>query len=94
MRRYLHVNLAEKTVCEETLAGEEIARAGRYFIAKTLVDMNVGQVNPLSPDNPLIFSMGPFAGSNWSSFMVFFMVESVIPVSSPAGCQSINGVFY
>ena len=67
MRRYLHIDLAEKAVREDTLAGEEIARAGRYFIAKTLADMDIGQVHPLSPDNPLIFSVGPFAGSNWSN---------------------------
>ena len=67
MRRYLHIDLAEKAVREETFSGEDIARAGRYFIAKTLVDMDVGHVDPLSPDNPLIFSVGPFAGSNWSN---------------------------
>ena len=67
MRKYLHIDLAEKIVREETMSGEDIAWAGRYFIAKTLVDMNIGPVDPLSPDNPLIFSVGPFAGSNWSN---------------------------
>ena len=67
MRRYLNIDLTDKSVNEETLSGEDLARAGRYFIAKTLVNMNVGPVDALSPDNPLIFSVGPFAGSNWSN---------------------------
>lgn len=67
MRKYLHIDLNDHSVREETFTGEQVARAGRYFIAKTLVDMNVGPVDPLSPDNPLIFSAGPFAGSNWSN---------------------------
>jgi aldehyde:ferredoxin oxidoreductase len=67
MRKYLHINLSDKSVREETLSGEQLAWAGRYHIAKTLVEMNIGPVDPLSPDNPLIFSAGPFAGSNWSN---------------------------
>ncbi len=67
MRKYLHIDLAERKVREETFTGEQIARAGRYFIARTLVDMGAGSVDPLGPDNPLIFSAGPFAGSNFSN---------------------------
>jgi len=67
MRRYIHIGLNDKSVREESLSGEELAEAGRYFIAKTLVEMNVGSVDALSPENPLIFSAGPFAGSNWSN---------------------------
>ena len=67
MRRYLQINLQDKTVQEGKFAGEQIARAGRYFIAKTLVETGVATVDPLSPANPLIFSAGPFAGTNWSN---------------------------
>lgn len=67
MRKYLHVDLNQRSVREETFEGEQIARAGRYFIAKTLVDLGVAKVDPLGPDNPLIFSAGPFAGSNFSN---------------------------
>ncbi len=67
MRKYLHIDLGRQTVREEQFSGEQIARAGRYFIAKTLVEMNVATCDPLSPVNPLIFSAGPFAGSNWSN---------------------------
>jgi aldehyde:ferredoxin oxidoreductase len=67
MRRYLHIHLKDKSITEERFEGEQIARAGRYFIARSLVECGAAQVDPLSPANPLIFSAGPFAGSNWSN---------------------------
>ncbi len=67
MRKYLHIDLADRSVRTEELHGEAIVRAGRYFIAKTLLDSGVAKVDPLSPDNPLIFSAGPFAGTNFSN---------------------------
>ena len=67
MRKYLHIDLARRSVREETFTGEQIARAGRYFIAKTLCELGAATADPLGPDNPLIFSAGPFAGSNWSN---------------------------
>ena len=66
-RRYLHINLNTGTVEEELFEGERIARAGRYLIAKTLLEGGVAKIDPMSPDNPLMFSAGPFAGSNWSN---------------------------
>jgi aldehyde:ferredoxin oxidoreductase len=67
MRKYLHINLDDKSVSEEIFEGEQLARAGRYFIAKTLLESGVATIDPLSPENPLIFSAGPFAGSNFSN---------------------------
>lgn len=67
MRKYLHIDLPTQQVREETFTGEQIARAGRYFIAKTLCELGAATADPLGPDNPLIFSAGPFAGSNWSN---------------------------
>jgi len=67
MRKYLHLNLGERSVRTEEFQGEAIVRAGRHFIAKTLLELGVAHVDPLSPDNPLIFSVGPFAGSNFSN---------------------------
>lgn len=66
-RKYLHFNLADKTVKTEEWEGESLAKAGRYLIAKTLVKMDVAKVDPLGPDNPLIFSAGPFAGTTLSN---------------------------
>ncbi|MFH1043524.1 MAG: aldehyde ferredoxin oxidoreductase C-terminal domain-containing protein [Pseudomonadota bacterium] len=67
MRKYLHINLADRSVRTEELHGEAIVRAGRHFIAKTLLELGVAKVDPLSPENPLIFSAGPFAGTNFSN---------------------------
>ena len=67
MRKYLHIDLGQRSVREETFKGEQVAQAGRYFIAKTLLEMGIATVEPMSADNPLIFSAGPFAGSNWSN---------------------------
>ncbi|MCB2101268.1 MAG: hypothetical protein KDE22_10390 [Rhodobacterales bacterium] len=67
MRTHLHIDLAQRAVTEETVEGVEIARGGRYRIARMLTDMDVAGVDPLSPANPLIFANGPFAGTNFSN---------------------------
>ncbi len=67
MRTYLNINLPSQTVESETWSGEQLVKAGRHLIAKTLVDMNVATVDPLGPDNPLIFSAGPMAGTTMSN---------------------------
>ncbi|MCB9450517.1 MAG: aldehyde ferredoxin oxidoreductase [Anaerolineaceae bacterium] len=67
MRKYYDIHLDTQTITEEHLEGEQIARAGRYHIAKTLLDNHIAPVDPLSPDNILIFSAGPFAGSSFSN---------------------------
>ncbi|MDP6389760.1 MAG: aldehyde ferredoxin oxidoreductase C-terminal domain-containing protein [Alphaproteobacteria bacterium] len=67
MRTYLHIDLEKQSIDREELDGEALARAGRYLIAKTLLDRGVATVDPLSPENPLIFSAGPFAGTNFSN---------------------------
>ncbi|MDA1324410.1 MAG: aldehyde ferredoxin oxidoreductase [Proteobacteria bacterium] len=67
MRRYLQINLTDRSVETEELHGEDIVRAGRHLIAKTLLAKGTATVDPLSPENPLIFSAGPFAGSNFSN---------------------------
>jgi len=66
-RKYLHINLKTRSVEEQVYEGEQIARAGRYLIAKTLLESGVAGVDPMTPANPLMFSAGPFAGSNWSN---------------------------
>ena len=67
MRKYLQIDLQQRQVEEQQLEGEAIVNAGRYLIAKTLCEENVATVDPLSADNPLIFSAGPFAGTNFSN---------------------------
>ena len=67
MRRYLQINLTDRSIQTEELHGEDIVRAGRHLIAKTLLAKGVATIDPLSPESPLIFSAGPFAGSNFSN---------------------------
>ncbi len=67
MRKYLHIDLGTRAIEEEEVAGKDLARAGRWFIARTLLDCGAATVDPLSPENPLIFSAGPFAGTNFSN---------------------------
>ena len=67
MRKYLHIDLGDRSIETEELHGEAIVRAGRHLIARTLLEKGAARVDPLSPENPLIFSAGPFAGSNFSN---------------------------
>ena len=67
MRYYYDIRLGDRTIDKRELHGEEIVKAGRYFIAKTLLDLGAATVDPLSPENPLIFSAGPFAGTSFSN---------------------------
>jgi len=67
MRTYCHIDLVDQSIKKQELNGEEILSAGRHFIARSLIDLGAATVDPLSPQNPLIFSAGPFAGSNFSN---------------------------
>ncbi|MFN8481984.1 MAG: aldehyde ferredoxin oxidoreductase C-terminal domain-containing protein [Anaerolineae bacterium] len=67
MRKHVDIYLANGHTESRAVSGIEAVKAGRYLIARTLLDMGVAQVEPLSPENPLIFSAGPFAGSTFSN---------------------------
>ena len=67
MRKYHDIRLGDQTITTQELQGDDIVKAGRYLIAKTLLDLGAATVEPLSPQNPLIFSAGPFAGSSFSN---------------------------
>ena len=67
MRTHLEIDLKTQSIERQEKDGEDVIRAGRYLIAKTLLDRGLAKVDPLSPENPLIFSAGPFAGSNFSN---------------------------
>ncbi|MBO31553.1 MAG: aldehyde ferredoxin oxidoreductase [Rhodospirillaceae bacterium] len=67
MRTYLQINLEDQSIETEELSGEALVRAGRHLIAKTLLEREIAKIDALSPENPLIFSAGPFAGSNFSN---------------------------
>jgi len=67
MRTYYDIRLNDRTIAKRELSGEAIVKAGRYLIAKTLLELGAATVDPLSPRNPLVFSAGPFAGTSWSN---------------------------
>jgi len=67
MRIYYDIDLSDRSIAKRELEGEAVVKAGRYFIAKTLLELGAATVDPLSPANPLIFSAGPFAGSSFSN---------------------------
>ena len=67
MRQYHHIELSTRQIRTEEFVGEDIVKAGRYLIAKMLNEAKVATVDPLSGENPLIFSAGPFAGTNFSN---------------------------
>src|SRR5215475_1404339 len=67
MRSYYEIDMKARTVARRELTGDAIVKAGRHLIARTLLEMGAATVDPLSPNNPLIFSAGPFAGSSFSN---------------------------
>jgi len=67
LRRYLEIDLPNRSVETRELKGRDVLNAGRRLIAETLLNEGRASVEPLSDDNPLIFSAGPFAGTNFSN---------------------------
>src|SRR2546427_1163936 len=67
MRTYYDIQLTDRTIAKRDLEGEAIVKAARYLIARTLLALGAPAVDPLSPQNPLIFSAGPFAGTSFSN---------------------------
>lgn len=67
MRKYLNINLEDRSIESEQLDGADCIRVGRHFIAKTLLEHDVAKLDPLSAESPLIFSAGPLSGSNFSN---------------------------
>lgn len=66
-RQFIWFNLNDQTSRSEQWEGESLVKAGRHLIAKTLVERGVATVDPLGPQNPLIFSAGPLAGTTFSN---------------------------
>jgi aldehyde:ferredoxin oxidoreductase len=67
MRKHITFNLSDRSSSSRTVEGDELARAGRWLIARSLLDAGAATCDPLSPENPMIFSAGPLAGTNFSN---------------------------
>ncbi|MGB0867568.1 MAG: aldehyde ferredoxin oxidoreductase C-terminal domain-containing protein [Granulosicoccaceae bacterium] len=66
-RTHLEIDLKNQRVERRPVEGDELISRGRHLIAKTLLDCGAADADPLSPANPLIFSAGPLAGTNFSN---------------------------
>ena len=44
MRKYIDINLGERSVSSRELHGREIAECGRYLIAKMLLEQKIADV--------------------------------------------------
>lgn len=66
-RTHLEIHLEQQRVTRRTIDGDELIGRGRHLIAKTLLECGAATIDPLSPANPLIFSAGPLAGTNFSN---------------------------
>ena len=67
MKRFLHIDLTRRDWTSTDLHGEDMVRAGRHLIARMLLERGVATADALSPENPLIFSAGPLAGTAFSN---------------------------
>ena len=63
--KILRINLSEKEIQEETISDEVLYNfiGGRGLGVKLLWDEVASNVKPLSPNNKLILSIGPFTGT-------------------------------
>ncbi len=67
MRLFHEIDLGNQAVTTRELEGEAAIEAGRFLIARRLLERDIATADPLGPDNPLIFSAGPFAGTSFSN---------------------------
>jgi aldehyde:ferredoxin oxidoreductase len=67
MRLYHHIDLSQRHISTKELEGEAVVKAGRHLIAHSLLEADAAGLDPLAPEAPLIFSAGPFAGTNFSN---------------------------
>ena len=47
MRKFIEIDLHHQQISERQLAGRELAEAGRYLIARMLVERDIAPIDPL-----------------------------------------------
>ena len=88
------INLSEEIITIEESPAETVQKylGSRGYAAKILYD-NVGvDVEPLSPENYLIFSTGPFTGTPWPT-SARFTVTAKSPLTGAYGYANSSGFF-
>ena len=94
MRSLLRVNLSNGAVAEEDISRETCADyvGGRGFCARHLYDEVGSGIDPLSPDNKLLISTGPLAGTSAQAFSKWIAVAKS-PLSGTFSRSSGGGDF-
>ncbi|WP_018112383.1 aldehyde ferredoxin oxidoreductase C-terminal domain-containing protein [Thermus igniterrae] len=67
MWRSIRLDLKEKKAYWQEVSPEEVAMGGRYRTAKLLLEGEAYRFDPLAPENPLVFAVGPLAGTGFSN---------------------------
>ena len=67
MWRSLRVDLKARKAYWQEVPPEEVAFGGRYRTGQVLLEREAYRVDPLSPENPLVFAVGPLAGTGFSN---------------------------
>ena len=93
-RRILRVNLTEGTCKEEPLNMEWAMQylGQRGLATKYLVEEIDPKVDPLSPDNKLIFATGPLTGTG-ASTSARYSVITKSPLTNCVACSNSGGYF-
>ncbi|MCX8044504.1 MAG: aldehyde ferredoxin oxidoreductase family protein [Desulfobacterota bacterium] len=92
--RIIRVNLTQKTIMVESIDSTLMKQfiGGRGLGTKILYDEVDPKVDPLSPDNKLIFMAGPLTGSG-APCGSRYMVITKSPLTSAIACSNSGGHF-
>nr|WP_245606084.1 aldehyde ferredoxin oxidoreductase C-terminal domain-containing protein [Thermus amyloliquefaciens] len=63
----MRLDLAAQEAYWQAVPPEEVVRGGRYRTASLLLEREAWRFDPLSPENPLVFAIGPLAGTGFSN---------------------------
>lgn len=67
MWRSLRLDLSARKAHWQEVVPEEVAFGGRYRTGRILLEQEAWRLDPLSPENPLVFAIGPLAGTGFSN---------------------------
>ena len=93
MGKILYVDLTTRTVSPKPLSDEvKLYIGGKGYGARLLYDLTEPGIDPLGPDNPLIFGTGPFAGT-FGVQSTRFSVTCKSPLTGAIGNSTAGGDF-
>ena len=94
MAKTAWVDLSKTTIQIEDTDEELLSSyiGSRGIAAKVLYDLAGPEIGPLDPENPLIFSTGPFTGTPWPS-AARYTVTAKSPATGAYGYANSSGFF-